>query len=309
VPKANAQTASAAKGGRIRIIGCASKYVSAKLTRLARTSGLERVGIGSIERPRFRGNRMTSAAGIGAFGQEGPLRRLRRAGLRTLGQEPTVAIGNGRSAHRPAIRRWLGELVNSTLRGLQDRVYERMGSARKRSSADGYAAVVRRRSQRATRSSPLRRASRGPPARLSGRGAPRWGFLSTPLLNLVHPDEDGCEGGNWAQAEGRFRQSRCRDARCAAVFRLRWLTGCWPRRSRMVTSWRRCVRRSVHPGCFDAAASIGILRKRLPVAAKIALATAGTIAEVPGSPIPPGSSELWMIWTSIAGASLMRSIW
>jgi hypothetical protein len=55
---------------------------------------------------------------------------------------------------------------------------------------------------------------------------------------------------------------------------------------------RRCARRSVHTGCFNAAASIGILRKRLPVAAKIALATAGTIAEVPGSPIPPGSSEL-----------------
>ena len=48
---------------------------------------------------------------------------------------------------------------------------------------------------------------------------------------------------------------------------------------------------------------------RLSVAAKIALATAGTIAEVPGSPIPPGGFELWTIWTSIAGASLIRGIW
>ena len=51
------------------------------------------------------------------------------------------------------------------------------------------------------------------------------------------------------------------------------------------------------------------LPQRLPVAAKIALPTAGTIAEVPGSPIPPEGSELCTIWTSIAGASLMRSIW
>ncbi len=34
--------------------------------------------------------------------------------------------------------------------------------------------------------------------------------------------------------------------------------------------------------------STGILRKRFPVAAKIALPMAGTIADVPGSPMPPG---------------------
>jgi hypothetical protein len=45
-------------------------------------------------------------------------------------------------------------------------------------------------------------------------------------------------------------------------------------------------------GCFSIAASTGIFRNRFPVAAKIALATAGTIAEVPHSPIPPGGSEL-----------------
>jgi hypothetical protein len=32
-------------------------------------------------------------------------------------------------------------------------------------------------------------------------------------------------------------------------------------------------------------------RKRFPVAAKIALATAETMADVPGSPIPPGGSK------------------
>jgi hypothetical protein len=49
----------------------------------------------------------------------------------------------------------------------------------------------------------------------------------------------------------------------------------------------------VHTGCRNTVLSTGILRKRLPVAAKIAFATAGTMAEVPGSPIPPGGSELW----------------
>ena len=34
----------------------------------------------------------------------------------------------------------------------------------------------------------------------------------------------------------------------------------------------------------------------------------GTMAEVPASPIPPGGSELGTMWTSMAGASFMRSI-
>ena len=66
---------------------------------------------------------------------------------------------------------------------------------------------------------------------------------------------------------------------------------------------------SVHTGCFNAVVSTGSFRKRLPVAAKIALVTAGTMADVPGSPIPPGDSELWTMWTSMAGASFMRRIW
>jgi hypothetical protein len=56
-----------------------------------------------------------------------------------------------------------------------------------------------------------------------------------------------------------------------------------------------------HPGCFNAVASTGILRNLVPVAAKIALATAGTMAEVPASPIPPGGSKLRTMWTSISG--------
>ena len=33
----------------------------------------------------------------------------------------------------------------------------------------------------------------------------------------------------------------------------------------------------------------------------------GAMADVPASPISPGGYELWMVWTSIAGASSMRS--
>jgi hypothetical protein len=51
--------------------------------------------------------------------------------------------------------------------------------------------------------------------------------------------------------------------------------------------------RRLHAGPFSAALSTGSFRTRLPVAAKIALVMAGTIAEVPASPIPPGGSRLW----------------
>ena len=46
----------------------------------------------------------------------------------------------------------------------------------------------------------------------------------------------------------------------------------------------------------------GSFRMRLPVAAKIALATAGNTAAVPGSPIPPGASVLFTMCTSTTGA-------
>jgi len=61
--------------------------------------------------------------------------------------------------------------------------------------------------------------------------------------------------------------------------------------------------------CLSSVGSIGSFRNRFPVAANTALITAGTMAEVPASPIPPGGSWLWRMWTSIAGASSMRRIW
>ena len=48
-------------------------------------------------------------------------------------------------------------------------------------------------------------------------------------------------------------------------------------------------------------------RMRLPVAAKIALTTAGAIGGVPGSPMPPGVSVLGTMCTSTLGISFMRS--
>ena len=42
-------------------------------------------------------------------------------------------------------------------------------------------------------------------------------------------------------------------------------------------------------------------RKRLPVAAKIALVTAGMMVEVPASPNPPGNSWLRTMCTSTFG--------
>src|SRR5712692_9570654 len=51
---------------------------------------------------------------------------------------------------------------------------------------------------------------------------------------------------------------------------------------------------------------MGSFRRRLPVAAKIALATAGAIAGVLASPIPPGASVLATMYVSISGISSMR---
>src|SRR2546425_12707544 len=52
----------------------------------------------------------------------------------------------------------------------------------------------------------------------------------------------------------------------------------------------------------------GSLRIRFPVAAKIALASAGAVTAVPGSPIPPGGSRLRTRCTSIRGVSFIRSV-
>ena len=78
------------------------------------------------------------------------------------------------------------------------------------------------------------------------------------------------------------------------------IRACHPKKNR---------RLPLHPGCRNTAGSTGSFRRRLPVAAKIALVTAGTMADVPASPMPPGGSELCTMWTSTAGASFMRSIW
>ena len=52
----------------------------------------------------------------------------------------------------------------------------------------------------------------------------------------------------------------------------------------------------------------GMRRTRLPVAANTALATAGPINAVAGSPMPPGFSVLCTSVISIAGDSFMRTI-
>ena len=58
---------------------------------------------------------------------------------------------------------------------------------------------------------------------------------------------------------------------------------------------------------FSRAGSMGRRRMRTPVAAKIALQTAGAIGGVPGSPTPPGAAPLSTMWTSTRGISFMRN--
>ena len=53
---------------------------------------------------------------------------------------------------------------------------------------------------------------------------------------------------------------------------------------------------------------IGSFRIRFPVAANIALQTAGAMGGVPGSPTPPGASLLGTMYTSTTGISARRSI-
>src|ERR1019366_3549162 len=50
----------------------------------------------------------------------------------------------------------------------------------------------------------------------------------------------------------------------------------------------------------------GNSRRRMPVAAAIALTSDGGPAVQPGSPMPPGAPLLLMMCTSMAGASLIR---
>ena len=53
---------------------------------------------------------------------------------------------------------------------------------------------------------------------------------------------------------------------------------------------------------------IGSARTGLPVSLSIALATAGAIGGVPGSPTPPGNAAEGTMWVSISGAPAMRSM-
>ena len=53
-------------------------------------------------------------------------------------------------------------------------------------------------------------------------------------------------------------------------------------------------------------AAIGRLRRRLPVAAKIALQIAGATSGTAASPMPPGASSLGSRCTSSCGNSLLR---
>src|SRR5262249_48021308 len=75
-----------------------------------------------------------------------------------------------------------------------------------------------------------------------------------------------------------------------------------------------CIRRRDIPCSVHGSASLpppasrtGSLRRRLPLAAKIALATAGATGGTPGSPTPPIFSVLSTIATSMRGISCMRS--
>ena len=65
-------------------------------------------------------------------------------------------------------------------------------------------------------------------------------------------------------------------------------------RMRLLLSWPECS---------------GSSRRRWPVSANTALATAGAIGGTPGSPTPPGFSVLGTMWTSTTGISFRRSTW
>ena len=59
---------------------------------------------------------------------------------------------------------------------------------------------------------------------------------------------------------------------------------------------------------FGTSSAKGSLRRRCPVAAKMAFATAGTTGQTVGSPIPNGdSAPLWTICVSMTGVSCSRS--
>ena len=76
---------------------------------------------------------------------------------------------------------------------------------------------------------------------------------------------------------------------------------------RAVIEADRALHRAIGGEAQAGVSFTGSLRIRRPVAAKIALVTAGASAEVPGSPMPPGAASLCTKYTLMAGASLIRS--
>jgi GNAT superfamily N-acetyltransferase len=59
-------------------------------------------------------------------------------------------------------------------------------------------------------------------------------------------------------------------------------------------------------GLHACSSASGSERRRWPVSAKRAFATAGAMGAVAGSPMPPILAPLWMMWTETSGISLMR---
>ncbi len=71
---------------------------------------------------------------------------------------------------------------------------------------------------------------------------------------------------------------------------------------------RVAIRPSERLRALQEVRSIGSVRMRLPVAAKIAFVTAGATLGTPGSPRPPAASPESRMCTSTTGISLIRSI-
>ena len=79
------------------------------------------------------------------------------------------------------------------------------------------------------------------------------------------------------------------------------------RRARGGPAFRSGLEESAAQAFFRSSARIGSRRTRLPVAAKIALHTAGATVGTPGSPMPPGASPDSRMCTSVRGVWAIRS--
>jgi hypothetical protein len=77
-------------------------------------------------------------------------------------------------------------------------------------------------------------------------------------------------------------------------------------RSLHARSLPQMLRMKAQPVFFNDAGSIGSIRTRYPVAAKIALVTAALTTDVGASPMPPGASAFLIRCVSITGTSSIR---